>query len=420
MTVKQIKNWYWILTFELLFASFLFLFVSFFAEILGIGGNWGMGRILIAALGFILGFLFVILWFPRFKVIAQSYKVAQFTRYLTESTMWILVAFGCCELILQTTMLRIPEIIYEKDWGGVPVSGSIRFLGKEGFGITHYLAHGEIETPFDEGAVSVVVLGDSHTEAAQVSDEEKYVSIAEVSIRSKGGVVDLHNLGLSANSIPDYIYFAPIIKQYYQPEIVVIQLSPQDFFGGTEGESFNPKKRNYFGIDKLGGLELRHSDQFATGSYNKLYNKLRIMIPLLGLERYSQIAEKINVKSNSTDQAPLVHASGTDERMDDQLKLLKEAYLGTKVVLLLLPYTPNIDKNNINFDDPEYQQLLESAEKIGNVYIINPQLEFDQLIKQGHLPRGFMNSLPGVGHFNIFGNRIIGELLAGKISEIAQ
>lgn len=224
----------------------------------------------------------------------------------------------------------------------------------------------------------------------------------------------MHNLGMAANSIPDYIYFAPIINQYYNPEIIVIQLSSQDF--GEDG--FNPKDRNYFVINDIGDLELRHNNN---ESYNKLYNKLRLVVYALGRPKYSQIMEKIQIKLDVRDQFLPAQASGTTARMDDQLKLLKEAYSGTKVILLLLPFSPNIDKNGINFDDSEYLALLDSAEKTGDFYIINPQPEFDRLVEQGHLPRGFMNSpLPGEGHLNQFGHIIIGELLAEEILEIIQ
>jgi hypothetical protein len=107
-------------------------------------------------------------------------------------------------------------------------------------------------------------------------------------------------------------------------------------------------------------------------------------------------------------------------KLEEQLRLLKETYSGSKVILLLLPFSPNIDQDRLNFEDPEYLKLIHSAEQVGGFYIINPQVEFDQLVEQGHLPRGFMNSLPGQGHLNVFGHRIIGELLAKKILEITQ
>ncbi len=422
MSTKQLRVWYGVLIGELLFTSFLFLGLSFFAEYLGIdsGGSWGVGRKLFSVPGFILAIVSALLVFPRIKIKIQTYRVASFTRYVTESTAWILIALMLCEIILRATVSYNPKTDYEKDWGIVPVMGSNRFWGKEGYGITHYLTHGEIASPLYNGAQSVVVLGDSNTEALQVSDEVKFVSLAEMNIRSKGKAINLHNLGTMSNSIPDYIYLAPLIKQYYKPEIIVIQLSPQDFYGADGGDGFRLKHRNYFIINDDGNLEIRHKNQHALGFYNKVTS--RIMLYSLGLERFVQIEDN-TVKLQVAEQKLLQTGGSTispASRMDDQLGLLKEAYSGMKVILLLLPYSPNIAKGDINFDDPEYLKLLESAERVGNFYIVNPRSEFILLVDQNYLPRGFMNSLPGVGHMNIFGHRVIGELLAKKILEITQ
>jgi len=424
MSSQKIKFWYQILTGEFLFASFVFLAVSFFAEFLGIdsGGEWGLGRILFAVLGFALGIIPFVLWLPGVKRIAQNYTVAQFTRYFMGSMFWILIALGLCELLLQIVVLRKPEISYEKDWEVVPMAGSIRFWGKEGFGVTHYLPHGEIATPFNDGAISIVVLGDSHTEALQVSDDIKYVSIAEARIRSGGESANLHNLGMSGNSIPDYIYFAPVIKQDYNPDIVVIQLGPQDFFGEDGGDSFNPRHRNHFVINENGDLELRHANQYAkSGLYNKLVS--RIIVYSFGWERMSQLTEKKEEKINTSDQFPPARESDRTilpvARLDEQIKLLNEAYSGIKVIILLLPDSPNFDGNALNFNEIEYQKLLKSVKKSGKFYIINPKFEFDQVAIQGRLPRGFTNSsLPGSGHLNEIGHTILGEMLAEQILEI--
>ena len=78
--------------------------------------------------------------------------------------------------------------------------GTIVRWGKEGFGTTRYSGDGEIATPFDEG-MEVPVLGDSHTEAWQVDDRDKYVSIAETLLWQRHLRVNLRNLGLGGLSL---------------------------------------------------------------------------------------------------------------------------------------------------------------------------------------------------------------------------
>jgi lysophospholipase L1-like esterase len=409
MSTKQIQIWYGILIGTFLLVGLLLLGISIYSKHLGFESSesWGLGRISIALLGSILGIISVSLLLPRIKIIVQTLRVAELTRYVAKSTTWIVVAFGLCELILQATISRLPEMNYEEGWGAVPVSGTMRFWGEEGYGITHYLAHGEIATPFDDGITSIVVLGDSHTEAFHVSDDNKFISVAEIIIRSNGKVINLHNFGKSGNSIADYIYIAPLVKQYYSPEVVIIQINTND-----GKDAFNAEKRNYFIVNASSDLELHHNEK----RYNEFYNKFRSVIFSIGKKRYSLLKNKTDISAHLHP----VKIKDSNTRMDDQLRLLKEAYLGTRVILLLLPYTPNIDKDKLNFNDGEYITLLENVEESGDFFIINPRSDFEQLVESGYLPRGFKNSLPGEGHLNIYGHRIIGELLAEKILEIAQ
>jgi len=163
-------------------------------------------------------------------------------------------------------------------------------------------------------------------------------------------------------------------------------------------------------------LEIHHKDPL----YKKSRNKLGIVMYGLTRERFFLISEKLT----NGDQFQVAQSGSSMilpvARMDEQLTLLKEAYSGIKVILLVLPFSPKIEKDIINFDYSESLKIIDSAEQVGGFYIINPQHEFDKLVNQGHFPRGFMNSLPGIGHLNVFGNRVIGDLLDEKILEITQ
>jgi len=69
----------------------------------------------------------------------------------------------------------------------------------------------------------VVVIGDSHTEALQVDDAAKFVSVAETELRRRWQLIDLDNLGFSGR-IADYIRLGPAVMSRYRPVAVVIQL----------------------------------------------------------------------------------------------------------------------------------------------------------------------------------------------------
>jgi lysophospholipase L1-like esterase len=50
--------------------------------------------------------------------------------------------------------------------------------------------------------------------------------------------------------------------------------------------------------------------------------------------------------------------------------------------------------------------------------VIDPYPDMLVSISNNQFPRGFSNSLPGVGHFNANGNQIIGKNLAEKLESL--
>ncbi len=417
MSIKQARAWYAVLKVAFLSGGLVLLLAAWFVVPLGLsadGGHWGARRILLVLAGLVLASSSFLLELPRIQVSGVWVKAAQVTRYVTLATVWLAISLGLVELVLQITTVNYPEYTYEQDWELVPVAGSQRVWGTEGYGITRYLSHGEVATPFDDGATSVVVLGDSHTEAWQVSENDKYVSVAEKLVRSKGKSVNLHNLGSASNSVADYVYMAPMVAQYYHPAVVVIQLSTQD----RGDDAFTPQHRSYFVIDDMGNLELHHRAVSAADT-NPL-NWLRLDLYVFGLNRIESIRANLNADDHSARAETDANTAMRTDNWDKQLQVLKRAYAGTRMVLLLLPFFPKIGFDTINFEDSEYSTLLVSAKQSGDFDIIDPKPEFDQLARLGYMPRGFGNTPPGTGHLNVYGHKMVGELLAEKILELVQ
>ena len=143
----------------------------------------------------------------------------------------------------------------DADIGKVPVTGTRVLWGTEGYGRTDYVRDGEIATPFETGGV-VVVLGDSHTEALQVDDAAKFVSVAETELRRRGRLFDPRNLGFSGGTMADYVQLGPSIMSRYHPAVLVIQLSSADF----GPETFDSSHVNHFAREPDGSLRLVHLD----------------------------------------------------------------------------------------------------------------------------------------------------------------
>jgi lysophospholipase L1-like esterase len=340
-------------------------------------------------------------------------RIKKIIKYGIPAVAWFFAAMIVVEITLRT-IVRTPILwsTFDAQMGNIPAAGNVVVWGTEGFGITHYSANSEIATPYTEGD-PVIVLGDSHTQALHVNDNEKFVSLAEISLRQDGYHADLHNLGDSGSTIADYVYLAPIIRARYNPKIVVIQISQSDF--GQEG--FNVNHPNYFVADQNGPVSLVHVPQVVKSLSLASTLQRSFSIVAYGYIRFEEI-----VGLPKQDQ-PARFKNGeliddTFNTMPAQLNELRSAYDGVSVIIILVPQVPKIEGNTLVTNDATYEALLRRAQGISEWKVIDPLPEFQAMIEQGQLPRGFSNTLPGVGHLNASAHRIVGRLLAKQIEEI--
>ncbi len=334
---------------------------------------------------------------------------------------WLLLFLIILELFTRGFIIKAPLQQHIPGLGVVPVNNSINVWGVEGYGITHYLSNGEIYTPYQSGK-AVVILGDSFTEALQVHDSEKYVSVAEARLQDSGNNLDLHNLGLSGRSIADYVYIAPFIKRLYSPEVVIVQLASNDFT-----ESLNSSRQNYF-MHKDSSLNLVHNSDYFTFDLD-LQNSLRLsslgslliykLTPVVKEQRL-RIATANQIPEQIPGQLPAVSSSGLNTyEIEMQLDALKNAYDTVNLVILVIPNVPVIQGGGVALNNDDEEFLTGTINEIDNLSLLYPRDEFVELyISHDKFPRGFFNSLPDSGHLNIDGNFVLGIALADYLSEL--
>jgi lysophospholipase L1-like esterase len=345
-------------------------------------------------------------------------------KYLIQAAFWIVIVLIGFEISLRYFVSGLtPEISFDPVWGKLPVAGSVIMERTEGDGITHFFANGEVATPYQGGA-NIPVLGDSNTRALQVNDNQSYVSVAETMLRGKGIKVDLHNLGASGGTLADYTYWAPFVQSKYQPSIVVIQISTGDFWGTGSGGYVMSNQGNYFIKNSDGTLKVIHKPLLE--NYD-LLRRIRGEFALLGygsdrLTLFLQIYKNSQVSDVADETQPSSNSSSLAQKLDDyraQLMALHTAFQGQRVIILGLPYYPLISGDQIALGDNDYSLLLDQARRYGDWQVLDPLSAFQALWLQDHkLPRGFTNTVPGVGHLNADGHALVGQLLADKIEEM--
>ena len=412
-------NFLWLTIFQLeILLAGIFLCGKAFIKI-SIGVDYtihlGIGKIskhLMAEGLFLLLVGLVILSIPKVKSFLRNNKISS---YLIPMHIWILLVLIGIELTLRVAVFNQPfGSVYTNWFGGEPPKNSFYIWGREGFSITHYDGPpGEIHTPF-QGGENIILLGDSFLQGLQVSDDQKFASVAETILHQNGYNFDLHNFGHSGMAMADYVSGIIGYKELYHPKAIVIQLSDTDFI-----ESFSTSKTNYFIAKNSTIMDIFQKNKIV-GDYKTadvISDNFRLMLwDNYGKSKFNQIF---------TTPATGAIISSPPEEFDvnlakQQMDLLLKVCNGTKLILLLYPHAPYISGDHINMEDPKHENLKAFLmEYYPQVTLVDPLPELQDLTSSGHLPMGFFNSTtPGWGHFNRWGNEVLGEQLAKTIAEV--
>jgi lysophospholipase L1-like esterase len=326
---------------------------------------------------------------------------------------WVLLVLLACEALLRLFVRNpVANYAYDEEWGRRPAAGTVVVWGTEGYGVTRYVNDGEVATPYS-GGENIVVLGDSHTAAPQVSDAYNYVSVAERKLWADEYDADLRNLGAAGFSLADYVYFAPYIMDHYKPGIVVIQMSDQDFWSN---DGFNREHANYFIFNADGSLGLKHRSTPRSEPIVRFKNSLALMD--FGYVRFQQIRTFIKEQPSAGAPEPDPSPISREEMIRIQLAALRKAYQDVDLVVILLPYVPRLKDGLLEVTDDSHGFLVDEIQAIAEWSLVDPLDSFIELGAQGQLPRGFSNTLPGEGHLNVDGHQVLGTLLAAQLEEI--
>jgi len=336
-------------------------------------------------------------------------QLKYFLKMLGWLTVFLLIVELGARLLIKSPT---PYNVNDPTLGLVIEKGTLVLWGEEGYGITYYQDYGEVATPYS-GGENILVLGDSNTAAWQVLQSQKFTSVAEETIRTKGIYVDLHNLGLPSATIADYFYLANGAIEKYNPSLVVIELTYFQARG-----AFNSNRNNHFKINQDGSIDFIH-----LGNIKKTDQPERVQVKYNKFCNFSTLSSTIRVICERTSNlfVDIESSEGIPNNWKDKLPdvamELRGAYQNIPMIIILLPNAPVITKDTLKLDDAG-DIVYNDLSNISDWHIIYPLPEFIATAEQGIMPRGFYNSAPGTGHINSVGHEIIGKMLASSIEDI--
>lgn len=386
------------------------MLLAVFAYTLGLDGapDWGPARKIAFGLGAVVCAPGIVLSIPAVNRLIRLKWMETAAQYLHRAAGWCALALIGLELLLHLSGYTPVLWGVQTNWfGTVQASGTSSLLTDEGFAITHYRELGEVATPYDDGE-NIVVLGDSRTEARQVPDSQKYVSVAEALLRQRGQPVNLRNFGRSNLSVADYVTHIPMYAELFHPRLFVVQLAAADF-----SETFSRSRNNYFVLHDDQTIQLKHKQDLSGPLRISLQPdfKFNAMLVNYAVQRFNILFPDDAGKGASVEVS--------DDIMQQEIDMILEAADGTPVIFVLIPVEPSIAGDELIQSKERFIRLSHLVRATPHAVVADALPAFQQLVREGHFPVGFFNSpAPDQGHLNRYGHQAVGEVLADTVEKM--
>lgn len=272
------------------------------------------------------------------------------------------------------------------------------------------------------GEQRILFLGDSFTEALQVDSDKAYPARVADELSLSGATVTSVNAGRSGASPANYIHLAPWYAERIHPDVVVVQVSGQDFRKDVENA-----QRNFY-VRRTGqSFETVFNAEFR--STNPFVQRLPALEPVLEIPLVQLMsqnvwkalaanqpktpfvgAQKKSVRANGSSNQPKVVDAAL---LDWSIEALAEAYPRLVVV-----YVPHTDFMTGSGNPAEIRDALANACAQHNVRLVDTMGPLEDSFHGARIaPSGFANSTPGKGHLNAQGHAIVAAAVAPAVAE---
>lgn len=316
-----------------------------------------------------------------------------------------LVAF---EILLRGLASGNPTLDSKRGW--VYRGTTVRHLLSEGHGISHWDASGNRESPFRPARPSsrFLVVGDSTTEALQVSDAEVYTARLEEILQHAGWRAAVLNAGRSSLSAADYIAGAPSYLDEFRPTWAIVQLRLNDLTTDCRIPT-----RTHF-LEGDGGLRVEvvmpgfGRVSALLGEFRRTSALINQTIARAGVFKASARLPPM-FRGGADTPPPVAPAAKPDYPIEDELAMLAASWGGRLTIALIPDATAPLG-------DIE-RRTLAYARNHG-ISIVDLREVFPEFDRRGSSPFGFSNSMFGVGHLNSEGHDALARLLAAELKDL--
>ncbi len=306
------------------------------------------------------------------------------------------------EVILENSVLREPGGINSPILGRIMKPG-IYLQGTEGYcktWINSLGMRGPEIVPKTAAEYRILALGDSHTEALEVSDDKTFVHLLQTRLaRNSGRQIRTINAGNNGASPAYYIHLSNFYHSSMNPDYVIIEI-----FEDVIAHMFDKTREFYV---KKEGAEYVTVANFRDYYIWQMFPPLKVIKPFVAFSTFKIALDKIPMMleqhrnhgaSAGQECTPAVDYA---DIIDWTIETLKNEY--PKMAILYL--TLNKSESNIEV------LMKGSANKYG-IDLLNTRDAFSYYYQSHCQPvNGFDNTMPGTGHINEIGHAIVADCL---------
>lgn len=282
---------------------------------------------------------------------------------------------------------------------------------REGSAISHWGSRGvraassRARGPEDK---RLLVIGDSFTEATQVSDDEVYTDVLERTLRQAGRNVRVLNAGVAGSTLPYYVDLAPAYRRAFSPDWTVVQLNFDDVVapafakGATHFERMPDGSLTVRALPPEGGGGMaRRTLRFLRGHSALLQNCVLQYMGFAGLAKGFR-------PFRQTDEPPAPEPDDPGAfPIEQELLALLKVFDGRVSVLFLSPWIAGAP---VERPTPTESSIQDACRKL-RMSCVFTRSTFPRFVASGTFPNGFPNTRPKRGHLNAAGHAAVAEVL---------
>jgi hypothetical protein len=262
----------------------------------------------------------------------------------------------------------------------------------------------------------LLAMGDSFTEAFQVTDDEHYAHLLEKRLRENHILVPVLPVARSGFSVADYVSNAGLYRKLFSPSWVIIQVGVEDFCK----DAWNPGKPAGYAYfrraDQAGNLESVDLPPRNTGMTGLFSDRCPWLLPIVLFMQDRKNLVTFWVKDR---KQPWFHADPpqagsrpnpgllvANYPVHREMEMLAEAY-DRRVILIYLPDFDPLQPDR----ETENEVLLRKAAQAQGLHFVSLREKFPGLAAAGQAPYGFVNTCFNAGHWNRYGHQAAADLL---------